>query len=157
MLQPTVDAARLRRLGLRATAPRLAVLTVLGEVGGHQSADDLVLALRRAGYPHARTTVYNALQDLARAGLVREAPVAAGALRYEADTEPHQHFVCRNCGVILNVAAPQAEGAPPAPPVAGVHEVDTVDLVYRGLCERCAAAAAAGGDAPRESDTAAEG
>jgi Fe2+ or Zn2+ uptake regulation protein len=132
------------------------VLTVLGEVGGHQSADDLVLALRRAGYPHARTTVYNALQDLARAGLVREAPVAAGALRYEADTEPHQHFVCRSCGVIFNVAAPPAAGKPPAPPVAGIHEVDTVDLVYRGLCERCAAAPA-GGDGSPESDTAAEG
>jgi Fe2+ or Zn2+ uptake regulation protein len=156
MLRPTVDAARLRRLGLRATAPRLAVLAVLGEVGGHQSADDLVLALRRAGYPHARTTVYNALQDLSRAGLVREAPVAAGALRYEADTEPHQHFVCRNCGVILNVAPAEEAADRGAPPIEGVR-VDAVDLVYRGQCERCAAGASSGTRETSEDAAAAQG
>jgi Fe2+ or Zn2+ uptake regulation protein len=109
---------------------------MLAEVGGHQSADELVAALRQAGYPHARTTVYNALQDLARAGLVREAPVAAGALRYEADTSPHHHFVCRNCGLIINVPISDEVRLPPGPPIEGV-EVDTVDIIYRGSCEQC--------------------
>jgi Fur family ferric uptake transcriptional regulator/Fur family peroxide stress response transcriptional regulator len=109
---------------------------MLAEVGGHQSADELVAALRAAGYPHARTTVYNALQDLARAGLVREAPVAAGALRYEADTSPHYHFVCRNCGLIINVPISEDVHVPEAPPIEGV-EVDTVDIIYRGTCQQC--------------------
>ena len=109
---------------------------MLAEVGGHQSADELVAALRQAGYPHARTTVYNALQDLARAGLVREAPVAAGALRYEADTSPHNHFVCRNCGLIINIPISEEVQVPATPPIEGV-EVDTVDIVYRGTCEQC--------------------
>ena len=61
MDDPASDAARLRKLGLRATGPRLALLTVLERVGGHRSADELVAELRQAGYPHARTTVYNAL------------------------------------------------------------------------------------------------
>ncbi len=145
MLEPPTDPTRLRRLGLRATAPRLAVLAMLAEVGGHQSADELVAALRQAGYPHARTTVYNALQDLARAGLVREAPVAAGALRYEADTSPHYHFVCRNCGLIINVPIPEGVQIPDTPPIDGV-EVDTVDIIYRGVCERCSEAGVAHGE-----------
>ncbi len=143
MPDPPIDPTRLRRLGLRATAPRLAVLAMLTEVGGHQSADELVAALRKAGYPHARTTVYNALQDLARAGLVREAPVAAGALRYEADTSPHHHFVCRNCGLILNVPVSASAQVPATPPIEGV-EVDAVDIVYRGVCEQCGGSAAQG-------------
>jgi Fur family transcriptional regulator, stress-responsive regulator len=137
MLQTATDASSLRRRGLRATAPRLAVLTTLGEVGGHRSADELVVALRSAGYPHARTTVYNALQDLARAGLILEASVAAGALRYEAETAPHQHFVCRNCGLIRNVAPLGESADAPSAELGGV-EVDAVELVYRGLCEGCA-------------------
>ena len=144
MLEPPTDPTRLRRLGLRATAPRLAVLAMLAEVGGHQSADELVAALRQAGYPHARTTVYNALQDLARAGLVREAPVAAGALRYEADTAPHYHFVCRNCGLIINLPIAEDVHVPSAPPIEGV-EVDTVDIIYRGTCEQCEDLAAGNG------------
>jgi len=147
MLEPAIDASRLRRHGLRATAPRLAVLAMLGEVGGHQSADELVVELRRSGFPHARTTVYNALQDLTRVGLIREAAVAAGALRYEADTTPHDHFVCRGCGLIRNVTAyPVTQ--PPPPELSGVV-VESLDLVHRGWCEQCAAARDGAAAAPQ--------
>jgi Fe2+ or Zn2+ uptake regulation protein len=142
MLEPAIDATRLRRHGLRATAPRLAVLAMLARAGGHRSADELVVELRRAGYPHARTTVYNALQDLTRVGLIREAPVAAGALRYEADTSPHDHFVCRGCGQIRNVTVHSMTEAPPE--LASVV-VESLDLVHRGWCERCAEARDGGG------------
>jgi Fe2+ or Zn2+ uptake regulation protein len=140
MAVPATDPAPLRRLGLRATAPRLAVLAMLAELGGHRSADDLVAALREAGYPHARTTVFNALQDLARTGLLRTAPVAAGALRYEADTSPHHHFVCRSCGLIVNVPISAAVRVPLYRGVNGT--VDGVDVVYRGLCQQCSSAGA---------------
>ena len=134
-----MEAARLRRLGLRATGPRLALLTVLEQVGGHRSADELVAELRRAGYPHARTTVYNALDDLTRAGLIHAAPVASGALRYEAELSPHQHFVCSGCGLIRNVTAVVDPMRGPLPAVEGVR-IDVVDVVYRGLCAACLAA-----------------
>jgi Fe2+ or Zn2+ uptake regulation protein len=138
MDDPATDAARLRKLGLRATGPRLALLTVLGRVGGHRSADELVAELRQAGYPHARTTVYNALDDLTRAGLIHAAPVAAGALRYEADLSPHQHFVCSRCGLIRNVAVVIDPVEGPLPHVEGAR-IDVVDVVYRGVCAACLA------------------
>ena len=140
MDDPATDASRLRKLGLRATGPRLALLTVLERVGGHRSADELVAELRQAGYPHARTTVYNALDDLTRAGLIHAAPVAAGALRYEADLSPHQHFVCSRCGLIRNVAAVFDPMEGPAPSVEGAR-IDLVDVVYRGVCAACLASA----------------
>jgi Fe2+ or Zn2+ uptake regulation protein len=145
MHEPATDAARLRRLGLRATGPRLALLAVLEEIGGHRSADELVIELRRAGYPHARTTVYNALEDLTRAGLFHAAPVASGALRYEADVSPHQHFVCNHCGLIINVTATTDVLLLPLPEVEGATRIDVIDVVYRGLCTTCAAE----GDGPR--------
>jgi Fe2+ or Zn2+ uptake regulation protein len=138
MDDPAMDATRLRKLGLRATGPRLALLTVLERVGGHRSADELVAELRQAGYPHARTTVYNALDDLTRAGLIHAAPVAAGALRYEADLSPHQHFVCSRCGSIRNVVAVIEPLEGPLPTVEGAR-IDVVDVVYRGLCAACLA------------------
>ena len=140
--EPGTDAARLRQRGLRVTGPRLAILAMLEEVGGHRSADELVLALRRAGYHHARTTVYNALDDLARAKLLRAAPVDAGALRYESAGESHHHFVCRGCGLIRNVDVCDDLAARPLPRLDGA-ELDELDVVYRGLCVRCVAEAAA--------------
>ena len=133
---PMSDATRLRQRGLRVTGPRLAILATLEQVGGHRAVDELVLALRRAGYHHARTTVYNALDDLARAGLVRAAPVDAGALRYESAGPRHHHFVCRRCGVILNVPVAGDLVARPLPEVPGT-EVEELDVVYRGTCQVC--------------------
>jgi Fur family ferric uptake transcriptional regulator len=133
------DATRLRQRGLRVTGPRLAILATLEEVGGHRAVDELVLALRRSGYHHARTTVYNALDDLARAGLVRAAPVDAGALRYESAGPAHHHFVCRRCGVIRNVPIASDLEARPLPDVAG-GDIDELDVVYRGFCSACAEA-----------------
>jgi Fe2+ or Zn2+ uptake regulation protein len=132
------DAGRLRARGLRVTGPRLAILAMLQQVGGHRSADELVAALRAGGYHHARTTVYNALDDLARAGLVRAAPVDAGALRYETAAHEHHHFVCRRCGTIINVPMTPDLAGLPIPPVAGARP-DEIDVIYRGYCEECAA------------------
>ena len=130
------DATRLRQRGLRVTGPRLAILSTLEEVGGHRAVDELVLALRQAGYHHARTTVYNALDDLARAGLVRAAPVDAGALRYESAGPVHHHFVCRRCGLIRNVPVAPDLAARSLPEVSG-GSIDELDVVYRGLCSAC--------------------
>ena len=138
-----VDTARLRRAGLRVTAPRLAILAMLEEVGGHRAVDELVLVLHDAGYHHARTTVYNALEDLARAGLVRAAPVDAGALRYETATDPHHHFVCRRCGLIRNVAIADDLIGREAPDIDGAT-VQEIDVVYRGTCGPCAQEVAGG-------------
>lgn len=118
------------------TGPRLAILAVLDSVGGHRSADEVVAGLRESGYRHARTTVYNALDDLARAGLVRAAPVDAGALRYESAGPPHHHFVCRICGRISNVAIAEDLAARPLPEIEDAV-VDELDVVYRGVCRSC--------------------
>src|SRR5580704_13056494 len=131
------DASRLRARGLRVTGPRLAILSMLQQVGGHRSADELVAALREGGYHHARTTVYNAVDDLARAGLVRAAPIDAGALRYEAAAGEHHHFVCRACGRIVNVPVAPDLARHPIPAVAGA-KADEIDVIYRGFCVSCA-------------------
>jgi Fe2+ or Zn2+ uptake regulation protein len=156
--EPGSDAARLRQRGLRVTGPRLAILSMLERVGGHRSADELVLALRRGGYHHARTTVYNALDDLARAGLVRAAPVDAGALRYESAGPAHHHFVCRECGSIHNVPLSDDPRPHPMPPIEGA-ELDELDVVYRGRCPACAATsrAKAAEERPGEQDRAVSG
>jgi uncharacterized FlgJ-related protein len=54
----------LRAAGLKATQPRLSVLHLLQELGGHRSADDLVDELQARGTPLSRASVYNALAAL---------------------------------------------------------------------------------------------
>jgi Fe2+ or Zn2+ uptake regulation protein len=128
---------RLRAAGLRATAPRRAVLAALASLGGHRTADEVLAAVRAAGPPIARASAFNALHDLMAAGLALAIDVP-GAARYEIARPWHHHFVCRACGRISDVDC--IVGAKPclAPDLPGAH-VDEATVVFRGLCPACAA------------------
>jgi Fe2+ or Zn2+ uptake regulation protein len=132
--------ARIRGAGLKSTRQRALVLTTLDELRGHRTADELVAELADRGSPLPRSTVFNTLDDLSRVGLVLRAEVGTGAVRYEsALVEPHQHFVCRKCGSFADVVA-DVSSVDMAPVVAG-RQVDSVEVIFRGVCERCAASA----------------
>jgi len=136
-------AERLRRVGLRATRPRRAVLEGLVAQGGHRTADELVAGLASAGAPVPRSTVFAVLDDLVAVGVVRRAAVGAGPIRYELATAPHHHLVCAGCGAIVDVPGPPVgaagvgdpAGSGAVPPGA---VVDVVEVVYRGWCPDCA-------------------
>jgi Fe2+ or Zn2+ uptake regulation protein len=133
-----VAEERLRGAGLRATRPRLAVLALLEEVGGHRSADDLVALLGERDRPLPRSTVYNVLGDLSGAGLVLTAEVGPGRELFEAAASWHHHLVCADCGAIVDV--PCVRGRHPClhPDLPGV-EVDRAQVTFHGRCAACAA------------------
>lgn len=128
---------RLRAAGLRTTRPRVTVLQTLDDQSGHLSADELVVELARRGAALPRSTVFNVLDDLVAAGLALRAEIGSGASRYEsaAFAEPHHHFVCRRCGQIHDV--PLAVSHDLLHRSADPHLVESVEVVLRGLCERC--------------------
>jgi Fur family transcriptional regulator, stress-responsive regulator len=136
---PDPPAARLRQAGLRATAPRVAVLRELTEVPGHHSADELAQRLRARGIPIARASVYNVLDDLVRCELVTLADAGPGRALYEAHEAGHHHFVCRRCGHVEDV--PCLSGARPClqADLRGAI-IDDAQVILRGICARCVTA-----------------
>jgi len=95
---------RLRRAGLRATRPRLIILDVLERGSGHRSIDELLDLLRARGVRLPRATVYNVIRSLVAHGLVMVADTGPGRMLVEPAQSWHHHFVCRQCGAVLDVA-----------------------------------------------------
>lgn len=93
----------IRDLGLRVTAPRLAVLQVLAEAERPLSHSEVVLRLGDDAV-WDRATVYRNLVALVGVNLVRVASHAGGVCRYEAVTGEahlaHPHFLCGDCGSV---------------------------------------------------------
>lgn len=111
-------AELLRRRGLRATAPRLAVVRCLTEAGRHLSAEGVLERLRASGCRCARATVYNVLNELTRCGLVRPVVVDGQRAYFDPVTEPHPHLYREDTGELLDLPAgampdPQTLGLPP--------------------------------------------
>ena len=141
---PTDLVELLHRRGQRATPQRLVILRELRRRGRHATADEVRSAVRDELPGTSTPTVYAALELLVDLGLVRRVDAGAGAVLYDARTEPHQHTVCRRCGRVddldadIDTAALQQASAQ-----AGFHALG-VEVVISGLCGDCAAADARG-------------
>jgi Fur family ferric uptake transcriptional regulator len=132
---PLVDD--LRRAGLRVTAPRIAVLAEVRE-GKHVSAEQVARAVRGRVGAISTQAVYDVLNALTLAGLVRRIEPAGSPARYETRVgDNHHHVVCRSCGAITDVDC--AVGEPPclsAEDLAG-FVIDEAEVTFWGLCPAC--------------------
>ena len=130
--------AKLRSAGLRATRPRLLVLSALAESPAHISTDELVAALVARGTPLPRGSVYNVVGALVSRGLMMVTDIGPGRAIYELAEQWHHHFVCRSCGQIQDVDC--IVGEKPYLDQADVEgEVDEAQVIFRGLCAACKA------------------
>jgi Fur family ferric uptake transcriptional regulator len=99
----TVDdvIALLRSRGGRATSSRRVLLEVLFEAEGHLSAEELTEAVRaRAPDVHV-STIYRNLEDLQGMGVLVHTHVGHGPATYQLASSAHAHFVCEECGAML--------------------------------------------------------
>src|SRR5438477_9398869 len=88
-------SARLRARGLRVTASRVAVLRVLAEADDHPSADLIGQRVRGRLGSVSMQAIYQVLDALHGAGLVRRIEPAGGPARYETRVaDNHHHVLC---------------------------------------------------------------
>lgn len=107
---PRVDFSEiLASVGLRNTAPRLAIWEAAYYYEGHFTAEDLLLAARKKQKKISRATVYRALPDLIRSGVLSELNVGRDFKYYESTRNAGSfkgHIVCTNCEKIIEFDAP---------------------------------------------------
>ena len=130
---------RLKQSKLRLTAPRLAVLQVVESEGKHQDAEFIVAAARRR-IKLSRQAVYDNLNTLVAAGILRRIEPAGSPALYETRVgDNHHHLICRHCQVTVDIDC--AMGA--APCLEPNHDhgfvIDEAEVVYWGLCPKCQA------------------
>ena len=131
--------ARLRGVGLRVTAPRLAVLAVV-DSRPHIAAEDVAIHVRERLGAVSTQAVYDALRVCTATGLMRRIEPAGSPARYECRTgDNHHHLVCRHCGRIEDVDC--ATGETPCLIASEDHGfvIDEAEVVYWGSCPECRA------------------
>ena len=122
--------------GLRCTAQRYAAMAFLVEHSGHPTAAEIFEAVNRVDPRSSRATTYNNLRDLVKAGLVREVAVEGRAARFDAKGVRHHHFICDRCGNVEDID--WYDVPRPASLSLGKRTVRQCELIFRGLCTKCA-------------------
>src|SRR6478672_4289459 len=127
----------LRTASLHVTRPRVAVLAAVHE---HPHADtySIIGLVREELGGVSRQAVYDVLQALTDAGLVRRIHPQGSVARYDPRVgDNHHHVVCRSCGDIADVDC--AVGAAPCLTASDGHgfAIDEAEVIYWGLCPGC--------------------
>jgi Fur family transcriptional regulator, stress-responsive regulator len=127
----------LRRVALRVTRPRVAVLAAVHD-HPHADTESLIRVVRRQYGDVSHQAVYDVLRALTDAGLLRRIQPAGSLARYEARVgDNHHHVVCRSCGAIADVDC--AVGQAPCLTASddGDFEIDEAEVLYWGRCPTC--------------------
>jgi Fur family peroxide stress response transcriptional regulator len=122
----------------RRTTRQLSLVleAVKGSGVEHPSAERVFERVRRVLPRISLGTVYRNLQRLAAEGRIGVTYLESRVARYDPSPASHDHFVCRRCGHVEDLA--------PATPVAGLraarragHVVTSHALVLHGRCRNC--------------------
>ncbi len=97
-----MDSKDLKSAGLKATLPRLKILTFLqSSPVRHMSAEDVYKAMLESGEDVGLATVYRVLTQFESAGLVTRHHFDEGHSVFELNLgEHHDHILCVKCGKV---------------------------------------------------------
>ncbi|MSR08113.1 MAG: transcriptional repressor [Gammaproteobacteria bacterium] len=101
--------ATLSAHGVKPTPQRVEVGMLLLAGPCHVSADQLLQALRQSGSRISKATVYNTLNLLSRAGILREVAVHPSRVVYDSTTTAHHHFLDEETGELRDIDAADVE------------------------------------------------
>jgi Fur family transcriptional regulator, stress-responsive regulator len=139
MQSPDALTDLFRTHGRKITAQRQCIFRALEGDATHPSAERVHERVRHEMPNISLKTVYQTLNDLADLGAISVLEVGTGQARFDPNVETtHHHLVCRSCGKVRDLAA-AFPGLEVPPRAAQGFAVDSAEVVFRGLCDECAA------------------
>jgi Fur family iron response transcriptional regulator len=124
-------ASMLKSIGLRPTAQRMGLFRLLfGKVGRHLTAEMLFEEAIRANLSVSLATIYNTLNQLVDAGLLRQISVDGTKTYFDTNVSDHQHFYLENRHELVDIPGNQTLVSN-LPEIPEGYEISRVDVVVR--------------------------
>ncbi len=101
----------LKRKDLRVTRERLGIVKAIYELKTHFTVDSLFNLLKKRNSGISLATVYNSMDHLIEAGLIRKHRFDNNSFVYEAALEhrQHDHLICNDCGHVTEFCDPRIQ------------------------------------------------
>ena len=84
--------------------------------------------------------MYNTLRLLADHHVAQMLTIDDHHLCYDGNVEPHVHFICKECGKVVDLFSEKAPSLR-KPVVVDGNIIEEKQLFYRGICKECASKA----------------
>lgn len=121
--------------GKRYSRQRELIYEALRQTEQHPTAEMIYQWLKPANPSLSLGTVYRNLNLLADEGAIRR--MAFPVERYDANTMPHPHFCCDQCGAVYDLHLPYDAELDRQALLASGHDVTGHEVVFHGICTKC--------------------
>jgi|SRR5271165_6519144 len=129
----------LKRVGLKRTGQRDAILRAFLDTRDHLSTDELYRLVKKKDNGIGFTTVYRTLKLLSECGLASEVDFRDGILRFEHQYQRrnHHHMVCTECGSSVEFFSPAIERIEQQIGRKNKYLPTRNTFQIYGICEKC--------------------
>ena len=124
---------RFNEKNIRLTPQRICVYQFLLENRIHPTVDTVYTHLKKSNPSLSKTTIYNTIDALSSAGLIRTIIANEGEARLDAYTDFHGHFFCEKCGLVTDFCL---DGCSFLDQIDG-FEMKTIEVRATGTCPNC--------------------
>ncbi len=128
-------------MALKHSKQRDMIMAFLTGRKDHPTADAVYTNVRKINPNISLGTVYRNLTLLADMGEIKRLHLGDGVDHFDADTSPHYHFICSECGSIIDL---EMQNIDEIQEIAGVGfdgQIAGHVTYFYGICDKCIHAA----------------
>jgi len=122
---------------LKYSRQRESIKTCLMNRHDHPTADALYMSIRETDPNISLGTVYRNLNLLVELGEIRKLSCGSGPDRFDADTHPHYHFICRECGEVQDLPMETSSHVNDLAQGCCHGRIDSHITYFYGVCDEC--------------------
>lgn len=123
--------------GLKYSRQREAILQYLHSTTSHPTAERIHFKIREEFPKLSLGTVYRNLHLLAENGEILRLNCGDGVEHFDAVVEPHNHFICRTCGSVLDLRTDATDGIDREAEKHFTGKIEGHEVYFYGTCNKC--------------------
>jgi len=117
---------------------REAILEAIRGTKSHPTAEWVYQTLKPDYSDLSLGTVYRNLAQFKNDGVIMSVGIVNGQERYDGNTKPHTHFVCSDCGAVIDIPGEFISKQANEEVVEKFHlQVDSSEVLFHGICSDC--------------------
>lgn len=121
----------------RFSRQREEILKILKETKSHPTADWIYFQAREKIPKLSLGTVYRNLNYLHQGGTIKKLRMGTSFDHFDADTSPHQHFICKKCGRIYDLFLDMEKNLRAMVEKEMKFRIEKVEVEFHGICLNC--------------------
>ena len=126
-----------KKRNMRVTPQRIVIYREVAKSCEHPDAEAVYEAVKKELPNISFDTVYRTLASLEEMGMIFRVDNQLPKARFDADRNPHHHFLCMNCGEVYDVCLDENENLKTPAHAAEFGEIKDLNLQIRGICNKC--------------------